>query len=118
MGLADADLHERLEDLLMGEGIYVTNFARRDGDIHIGYETTASEGIPHREIGRILTVLIEAREDGWEPCDVHGWVYDLDRSEGAKPRGHWEAREGWFHALAEGDLSETDFSTLVLSTVG
>ena len=30
--------------------------------------------------------------------------------------GEWEVHAGWFHALECGDISETDFSTLVLST--
>lgn len=32
-------------------------------------------------------------------------------------RGRFKVREGWFRALDAGDISETDFSTLVLSTV-
>jgi hypothetical protein len=120
MTLSNDALAERLEQRLMSHGIYVTNYTYHDGALHIGYETTTpGDGVPKNEIGRLLNVLLDAREDGWEPTDVHAWVYDIgdDEDEDAEPRGHWEAREGWMHALEAGHISETDFSTLVLSTV-
>ncbi|MFB6172641.1 MAG: hypothetical protein ABEJ23_08920 [Haloarculaceae archaeon] len=118
MTLDAADLDERF-DRLMGQGVYVTDVAYEDGALHVGHETVAPEGVPGREVGRILAVLLDAREDGWEPTDVRGWVFDADAgSEGDRERrGTWRAEAGWFHALSEGYLSETDFSTLVLSTI-
>lgn len=131
MTLDADDLVDRF-DRLMGQGVYVTDIAYEDGALHVGHETLAAEGVPGREVGRILEVLLEARADGWEPTDVRGWVYDADtdgedrasgdveRGRGGatrEPRCSWRADEGWFHALAEGYLSETDFSTLVLSTI-
>lgn len=118
MGLSDEELAEQLEQRLMSQGVYVNNYTRKDGVLHIGYETaTGGEGVPKNEIGRLLNVLLDAREEGWEPSDVHAWVYDIEGEEDENPRGHWEAREGWMHALEAGHISETDFSTLVLSTV-
>lgn len=117
MTLEAEDLADRF-DRLMGQGVYVTDVAYEDGALHVGHETVAPQGVPGREVGRVLEVLISAREDGWEPTDVHGWVFDADTGgEGRERRGSWRAKEGWFHALANGNLSETDFSTLVLSTL-
>lgn len=116
MTLDADDLAERF-DRLMGQGVYVTDVAYEDGALHVAHETLAPEGVPGREVGRVLEVLIAARGDGWEPTDVHGWVYDADATGSRDPRGSWRAKEGWFHAFAEGHLSETDFSTLVLSTI-
>jgi hypothetical protein len=124
---------EALETHLMGEGLYVTNCERHDGAIHVGYETPAvGEGVPRTQVGTLLRLVLdlagietagrdvsgipEASE--WEPEDLHVWVFS-DEGEGddREQRGHFEVREGWFHALDRDDLSETDFSTLVLSTL-
>lgn len=114
MPLTVAELEERLADQLMAHGIYVQTVEEHDGALHVEYETAAQgESVPHREVGRVLNQLREAREEGWEPTEVHGWVFDVDGGE----RGSWHAKEGWFHALAEGYLTETDFSTLVLTTI-
>jgi len=108
------ELEERLTDRLMAHGIYVQSVVEEGGALHVEYETVApGDGVPGREVGRVINRLRDAREEGWEPTDVHGWVSDEDGTE----RGTWHAEEGWFHALAEGYISETDFSTLVLSTI-
>lgn len=91
--------------------------------------------------GRDVAGIAEA--GSWDPEDVHVWMFEDPGSRGEaggrgrrepageRPgadgavgsgdptqKGHYEVREGWFHALREGHLSETDFSTLVLSTLG
>jgi len=115
MTLSDEEFARLLEDRLMSHGVYVTDYTREEETLHVRYETAdGGEGVPKNEVGRLLNVLLDAREDGWEPTDLKGWVYDIDDDD---PRGTWEAREGWIHALEEGYISETDFSTLVLSTV-
>ena len=115
MTLSDEEFARLLEDRLMSHGVYVTDYTKDEGTLHVRYETAdGGKGVPKDEVGRLLNVLLDAREDGWEPTDLTGWVYDIDDDD---PRGTWEAREGWMHALEEGYISETDFSTLVLSTV-
>ena len=115
MTLSDEELTRLLEDRLMSHGVYVTDYTNEEGTLHVRYETPdGGEGVPRNEVGRVLNVLLDAREDGWEATDLKGWVYDIDEDD---PRGSWEARKGWMHALEEGYISETDFSTLVLSTV-
>ena len=112
--VTDEELHDRLEERLMSHGIYVTDFAVNDDGLHVKYQTAAQgESVPHREVGRVLNVLLDAREDGWGPTDVHGWVTDLDDDE----RGSWRAEAGWMRALENENLSETDFSQLVLRTI-
>jgi hypothetical protein len=113
--LTDEELAERLEQRLMSHGIYVDDYVREDGELHIKYETAqAGDGIAKNEIGRLLNVLLDAREEGWEPVDVTAWVYAIGEED---PNGQWEAHEGWMYALEKGYLTETDFSQLVLSTV-
>ena len=120
MSVSDEELAERLENRLMSHGVYVVDYTESEGQLHVAYETTSGgEGVARNEIGRLLNVLLDAREEGWEPRDVNAWVYDIEKGDisDRDPRGRWETREGWFHALEEGYLSETDFSALVLSTV-
>ncbi|MFC7229077.1 hypothetical protein N0B31_16860 [Salinirubellus salinus] len=120
MSVSDDELAERLEERLMSHGVYVVDYTESEGALHVAYETaTKGEGVAKSEIGRLLNVLLDAREDGWEPRDVNAWVYDIEDGpvSDRDPKGRWEAREGWLYALEEGYLSETDFSTLVLSTV-
>jgi len=52
------------------------------------------------------------------PRGVEVWAFDnVDSEDDRETKGHFEVHEGWFHALEAGHISETDFSTLVLSTL-
>jgi hypothetical protein len=65
------------------------------------------------DVGNVCSELVDAHDDdGWEPMDCRFWVFETDGGF----LGEWEVRAGWFRALDRGDLSATDFSTLVLST--
>ena len=131
MTLSGEDIGDVLETHLMSEGLYVTDCERRDGALHVGYESPGvGEGIPQNQVGTILRFLLDLagiETDGrdisgipeageWEPEDVEVWALD-DAADERETLGHFEVHEGWFHALAAGHLSETDFSTLVLSTL-
>lgn len=109
------DVVDRLERDLMSHGVYVERHAREETDdgttLHVEYET-AARGLVSRDVGSVCTELIAAHGAGWEPVDCHFWAFDVDGGF----LGEWFARAGWFRALAREDLSETDFSTLVLST--
>lgn len=127
--LAPGRIEEVLDTHLMSHGVYVTDCTRDERGLHVGYETLApGDGVPTAEVGDVLNLLLDLAgiegeereptavlEDAgeWAPEDVHGWVFDDDHEE----RGHWVAREGWFRALANRNISETDFSTLVISTI-
>jgi len=108
------DIDERIENRLMSHGIYVTDFARDADAVEITYETVhGTEGVPHRDIGRVINVLREFRDEGWEPADVHGVVKNLD----GESLGSWRADAAWFHDLAADDITETEFSQRVLDTI-
>ena len=112
-----AEVVDRLDRRLMSLGVYVERHAiEADEDgrrLHVEYETTAG-GLASGDIGNVCTELIEAYEDGWEPLDCRFWAFSTDGA--GDLLGEWEVHAGWFHALECGDISETDFSTLVLST--
>lgn len=113
------ELGEHIEEHLMAEGVYVTDHTLTDGTFHIAYETASpEEGVPRSEMGSILQELLDAQADGWPATDVVVWVYDADEpADDREPKGKWETREGWFHAFDDDNISETDLSTLVISTV-
>ncbi len=132
MTLSPEELGEVLETHLMGEGLYVTNCERHDGAVHIGYESPGiDEGVPRTQVGTMLRFLLdlagietEGRDlsgipevGEWGPEDVEVWAFDDADPDARTTKGHYEVREGWFHALEQDYLSETDFSTLVLSTL-
>jgi hypothetical protein len=109
-----AEVVDRLERNLMSLGVYVERhaLAADDGEtLHVEYET-AGGGLSQGDVGNVCTELVDAHGAGWEPLDCHFWVFETDGGF----LGEWEARAGWFRALARGDISPTDFSTLVLST--
>lgn len=132
------DVREALETHLMGQGIYVTDCEREGSVLHVGYETVApGEDVPHQEVGQVLNLLLDlAGIDGaeresrpiaeageWTPEDVRVWVFaGEDADDGSAGgdrarRGDWEVRKRWLSAYDEGYLTETDLSTLVLSTL-
>jgi len=108
------ELESRLDSRLMTRGLYLTSFARDEDGLHLAYETTApGDGVPHREVGKVLTLLRDAREEGWTVETVHGTVCDLD----GETRGTWRAEGDWLRALVEEDISEVEFSGRVLDTI-
>jgi len=114
---ADADVDpdpavaDRLEVNLMSLGVYVERTTRGSGALHVEYET-AGAGLDTTEVGNVCSELVDAHGDGWEPVDCRFWVFG---TEGGF-RGRWAIKAGWLRALDNGNLTETDFSTLVLST--
>lgn len=107
-------LRERLEARLMSHGVYVTDLERRDDALRLEYETAApGDGVPDREIGRVLNRLLDALDDGWEPADVEATVYGID----GERRGTWRADAAWLTAHARGDSSDVELSQRVLDTV-
>ena len=132
MTLSGDDLGDVLETHLMSDGLYVTDCERREGTLHVGYESPGlGAGIPQNHVGTVLRFLLdlagietEGRDvsgipeaGDWAPRDVEVWAFDDADPDDRETVGHFEVREGWFHALDAGHLSETDFSTLVLSTL-
>ncbi|PSP79608.1 hypothetical protein BRC88_08595 [Halobacteriales archaeon QS_4_69_225] len=114
---ATAEVVDRLERRLMSLGVYVERTARESTDdgqrLHLEYETAAG-GLASGDIGNVCTELIDAYDDGWKPLECHFWAFDTGGA--GEFLGEWRVEAGWFHALDRGDITETDFSTLVLST--
>ena len=108
------DLAERIENRLMSHGVYVTDLDRGEERLDVTYETIhAEDEVPHADIGRVINLLRELREDDWDPVPVHGTATDLEGDE----LGSWRAEAEWFHALAAGEMTETEFSQRVLDTI-
>lgn len=102
---------DRLERNLMSLGVYVERHARESGTLHIEYETPAA-GLTKADLGNVCSELRDAHAEWWDPDDCRFWAFDTDGGF----HGQWSVRGGWLRALDRGDISETDFSTLVLST--
>ncbi|MFC4549302.1 MULTISPECIES: hypothetical protein [Halorussus] len=114
----ETDLHERLESRLMSHGVYVTAFEADDRTLRVEYETaTPGGGVPHREIGRVLNLLLDAHQDEWDLRDVRATVYDIDDGDESGERGTWRADREWLDAHVKGELSEVELSQRVLSTI-
>jgi len=108
------DLDERIENRLVSHGIYVTDLGRGENAVAITYETVhGTDGVPDRDIGRIVNVFRDFRGEGWEPVDVRGVATDLD----GEQLGSWHAEAAWFRDLAADEITETEFSQRVLETV-
>lgn len=113
---ADPD-DDRLEQIgyqLMGQGVYLRAVESAADPLRIEYETLApGEGVPHQEVGQVITTFRNAIEEGWEPTDIEARVIDSD----GDPRGTWRMDADWLRALEAGDLSEVEFSQYVLDTI-
>jgi len=115
--VSTAEVVDRLERHLMSLGVYVERHAVEAGDdgetLHVEYETAAG-GLAPGDIGNVCTELIDASDDGWTPRTCRFWAFETGGA--GQFLGDWRVDPGWFDALDRGDISETDFSTLVLST--
>jgi len=111
---APEDVDDRIENRLLSHGIYVTELDHGEETLAVTYETVhATDSVPHRDIGRVLNLLRDLREEGWAPVDVDGTVTDLEGDR----LGTWHAEAEWFHELAADEVTETEFSQRVLGTV-
>lgn len=113
--MSDDDLATRLEIRLMGHGVYVTGFEATEGGYAIEYESLyADEGvISHREVGRVINVLLDLHGDDWSGADIDAVVTDLE----GELAGSWSVDREWLAALNAGELSQTDFSACVIETI-
>ena len=113
----DADerpFEERLEDRLMGQGVYLTDLTESDGELTIEYESiAAADGFPKRQVGRVLQMVWDAREEGGDAVSVDATVTDTD----GEVLGTWRAEDEWVEDLRDDDLTQTEFSEKVLSTI-
>ena len=112
----DDEMRERLEQRLMSHGVYVTDLTTDEETetLRIDYETASpGEGVPHREVGRVLNRLLALHDDGWDPTDVEAAVESIE----GEARGTWHADRGWLVGHANGELSDVDLSQRVIETI-
>lgn len=113
MTIPDDEIAERLDEQLMGVGIYVQDVETDEEVTRVEYETVApGDGVPHRQMGRVINAL--RGQDGWERTAVRGAVRDGDDG---SLRGTWRAEREWLAALEAGELSQVDFSAKVIDSI-
>ena len=109
------DVVEQVGNRLMSEGVYFTSTDREDDRLLIEYETVApGDGVPHQQIGRVITAFREAIDRGWEPTTIEATVTDANDD---SLRGSWRMEEAWLRALENEELTEVEFSGRVLETI-
>jgi hypothetical protein len=103
----------QLEARLTSHGVYVDEVERDEG-FRLSYESVdAQGGVPQREIGRVVNVFRDVFGDDWGGERIEATVYDLD----GEAVGSWHVEREWLRALAEGELSEVEFSRKVVDAI-
>ncbi|QIB75034.1 hypothetical protein GL213_05285 [Halogeometricum borinquense] len=93
-----------VESLRVGEETVTVEYLTAFPDVHVN----------HAEIGRVLTTLIDRAEAGeWDPIRVEATVLRHEND----VQGTWHAEAAWFHQYLDYELSDEDFSELVLQTL-
>ncbi len=112
----DEDREFALESRLTNHGCYLREVAVEDA-YHLTYQSAAADQhgeIPHQQVGDIVNVFRKLFADaGWPVRSVEATVTDLDD----EPLGSWRAEHAWFDALAEGDMTEVEFSRRVVDSL-
>ena len=111
----DRPLSVTLENRLMGQGIYVTDWERTDETIALEYETVVqTRAVTSDEVGLVVRTLLAAvdEREGWTPQRLEA----TSRTTDGDVRGTWHVEDEWFEALYE-SVDELEFSRRVLSTI-
>lgn len=104
-----------VEGELRSNGISVESLDTGDETVELVYLTAfPGESVNHTEIGRALRTFVGRVEaDQWEPKRIDATVL---RAEG-DVQGTWHAEADWFRKYDRYELSDEDFSELVLNTL-
>jgi hypothetical protein len=109
----DRPLADRLDEELMGLGVYLTEVDAGGDRLAIEYETVSpGDGVPGRQVGQVLQTVWSVRGEDADPVSVDATVTDDD----GELRGTWRAEAEWVEMLGD-DLTQTEFSQRVLDTV-
>ncbi|WP_336037934.1 hypothetical protein [Halobacterium yunchengense] len=112
----DEDRRFALESRLTNSGCYLESVAAGDA-YELTYQSVAAGQhgeVPHQQVGDVVNVFRELfDEEDWPVRTVRATVTDLDGEE----LGSWRAEAAWFDALADGDLTEVEFSGRVLDSL-
>ncbi len=108
-------LAETLENRLMGQGIYLTDWDREGSVVDLEYETVADvPSVTSHEVGVVVRTVLEIADEReeWTPVTLEATSKTTD----GDVRGTWHVDADWFDRLYD-DLSEIEFSQRVLETV-
>jgi hypothetical protein len=109
------DVISGLEGDLRSNGISVESLDTSGESVELVYLTAFPDvHVNHMEIGRVLNTFIDAAQaDEWRPVRVNATVLRADDD----VQGSWHAEESWFRRYLRYELSDEDFSELVLDTL-
>lgn len=108
-------VRQALENRLMGQGIYLTSWDRNGEILAVEYEVVVDHTVvTSDEVGRVVRTILEVVEE-YEEWTVPGIRATSLTTDGAT-RGSWQVEREWFELLHD-DLSEVEFSGLVLETI-
>lgn len=104
------------EGELRSNGISVESIDTEGETVELAYLTAfPGESVNHLEVGRALRTFVErVAADEWEPKRVEATVLRSDDD----VQGTWHAEAEWFRKYDNYELSDEDFSELVLDTLG
>jgi hypothetical protein len=104
-----------LEGELRSNGISVESLDTGGDTVELTYLTAFPDvRVNHSEMGRALSTFLDRAEAGeWDPVRVEATVL---RSE-EDVQGRWHAEAEWFRRYLGYELSDEDFSELVLETL-
>jgi len=106
----------QIESRLTSHAIYVSEFeGTEESGYALTYESMAADygGIPRRELGRVINVFRDLFGEDWTGTRIDATVCDLD----GNPLATWHCEADWLAALADGELSEVEFSERVVGTL-
>ena len=104
-----------LENRLMGKGIYLTRWEQEGDVVDCTYETvTEVPAVTSHEVGVVVRTVLEVADERepWTPITLEATSTTTDGT----VNGEWRVEADWFRRLYD-DLSELEFSELVLSSV-
>lgn len=113
----DDDREFALESRLTNHGCYLQEVAVDGGAYRLTYQSAAADQngeVPHQQVGDVVNVFRTLfDEEDWPVRAVDATVTDLDDA----TLGTWRAEAEWFEGLADGDLTEVEFSRRVLAAL-
>jgi hypothetical protein len=113
----DDDRRFALESRLTNNGCYLESIAVADDAYEVTYQSVAAGQhgeIPHQQVGDVVNVFRTLfDEHDWAVRSVEATVTTLDD----EVLGSWRADADWFAALADGDLTEVEFSRRVVASL-
>lgn len=113
----DEDREFALESRLTNHGCYLREVAEAGDAYRLTYQSAAADQhgeVPRQQVGDVVNVFRTLFDEvGWPVRGVDATVTDLDDEE----LGRWRADAEWFEALADGELTEVEFSRRVLDSL-